>query len=189
MSDQNAPADQAQNPNAPVFNMQRVYLKDLSLEMPNAPNIFLEQEGPKVEVTINVGGQALAETVFESTITVTVTGTKTGFTTVSKTSLATAAVASATFATAPNPTISGTATVGQILTAVTTGWDPSSGVTFTYVWKRADTAGGVGPTVGSLDKYTLAPADRGKFITVTVTATKTGYITTSRTSLPTSAVG
>jgi protein-export chaperone SecB len=73
MSDQNAQADQAQNPNAPVFNMQRVYLKDLSLEMPNAPNIFLEQEGPKVEVTINVGGQALAETVFESTITVTVT--------------------------------------------------------------------------------------------------------------------
>jgi preprotein translocase subunit SecB len=41
--------------------------------MPNAPNIFLEQEGPKVEVAINVGGQALAETVFESTITVTVT--------------------------------------------------------------------------------------------------------------------
>jgi len=73
MSDQNAQADQAQNTNAPVFNMQRVYLKDLSLEMPNAPNIFLEQEGPKVEVTINVGGQALAETVFESTITVTVT--------------------------------------------------------------------------------------------------------------------
>jgi len=73
MSDQNAQADQAQNPNAPVFNMQRVYLKDLSLEMPNAPHIFLEQEGPKVEVAINVGGQALAETVFESTITVTVT--------------------------------------------------------------------------------------------------------------------
>ena len=73
MSDQNAQADQAQNPNTPVFNMQRVYLKDLSLEMPNAPNIFLEQEGPKVEVAINVGGQALAETVFESTITVTVT--------------------------------------------------------------------------------------------------------------------
>lgn len=73
MSDQNGQAEQAQNANAPVFNMQRVYLKDLSLEMPNAPNIFLEQEGPQVEVAINVGGQALAETVFESTITVTVT--------------------------------------------------------------------------------------------------------------------
>jgi preprotein translocase subunit SecB len=68
MSDQNT-----QTENAPTFNMQRVYLKDLSLEVPNAPNIFLEQEGPKVEVAINVGGQALAETVFESTITITVT--------------------------------------------------------------------------------------------------------------------
>lgn len=68
MSDQNNPAN-----TAPSFNMQRVYLKDLSLEVPHAPNIFLEQEGPKVEVAINVGGQALAETVFESTITITVT--------------------------------------------------------------------------------------------------------------------
>jgi preprotein translocase subunit SecB len=65
-------ADQDQTAQ-PTFNMQRVYVKDLSLEMPNAPHIFLEQETPKVEVNINVGGQRLAETVFESTITVTVT--------------------------------------------------------------------------------------------------------------------
>ena len=68
MSDQNAQAG-----NAPIFNMQRVYIKDLSLEMPNAPNIFLEQDTPKVEVNINVGANPLAETIFESTITVTVT--------------------------------------------------------------------------------------------------------------------
>ena len=68
MAEQNTQAD-----NAPSFNMQRVYLKDLSLEMPNAPSIFLEQEAPAVEVSINIGGQALAETVFESTVTVTVT--------------------------------------------------------------------------------------------------------------------
>ena len=68
MSDQNAQAG-----NAPIFNMQRVYIKDLSLEMPNAPNIFLEQDTPKVEVNINVGANPLAETNFESTITVTVT--------------------------------------------------------------------------------------------------------------------
>jgi preprotein translocase subunit SecB len=58
---------------APSFNLQRVYLKDLSLEMPNAPHIFLEQEAPQVEVSINVGGQRLTETLFESTVTVTVT--------------------------------------------------------------------------------------------------------------------
>ena len=58
---------------APVFNFQRSYVKDLSLEMPNAPQIFLEQEGPTVAVDINVGAQRLAETVFESTVTATVT--------------------------------------------------------------------------------------------------------------------
>ena len=57
----------------PVFAMQRVYLKDLSLEMPNAPQIFLEQETPTVEVSLNVGGERLAETVFEATVTVTIT--------------------------------------------------------------------------------------------------------------------
>lgn len=61
MSDQNAQPD-----TAPTFSMQRVFLKDLSLEMPNAPQIFLEQDQPKVEVNIAVGGQALAETVYES---------------------------------------------------------------------------------------------------------------------------
>jgi preprotein translocase subunit SecB len=62
-----------QESDAPAFNMQRVYLKDLSLEMPNAPHVFLEQETPQVEVSVNVGGQRLAETVFESTVTATVT--------------------------------------------------------------------------------------------------------------------
>lgn len=58
---------------APVFNLQRTYVKDLSLEMPNAPAIFLEQAGPTVAVEINVGAQRLAETVFESSVTATVT--------------------------------------------------------------------------------------------------------------------
>jgi preprotein translocase subunit SecB len=58
---------------APTFNLQRVYLKDLSLELPNAPHVFLEQETPQVEVSINIGGQRLAESIFESTVTATVT--------------------------------------------------------------------------------------------------------------------
>lgn len=57
----------------PSFSLQRTYVKDLSLEMPNAPQIFLEQEGPTVEVSINVGGQRLAETVFECSVTATIT--------------------------------------------------------------------------------------------------------------------
>jgi preprotein translocase subunit SecB len=66
-------AEQDQNTQAPAFNLQRVYLKDMSLEMPNAPHVLLEQEQPQVEVSINVGGQRLAETIFESTVTATVT--------------------------------------------------------------------------------------------------------------------
>lgn len=57
----------------PAFNLQRVYLKDMSLEMPNAPHVFLEQTAPAVEINIGVGGQRLSETLFESTVTVTVT--------------------------------------------------------------------------------------------------------------------
>ncbi|MGB6008756.1 protein-export chaperone SecB [Castellaniella sp.] len=69
MSEEN----QTENGQAPSFGLQRTYVKDLSLEMPNAPAIFLEQESPTVEVSIQVGGQQLAESVFESVVTATVT--------------------------------------------------------------------------------------------------------------------
>jgi preprotein translocase subunit SecB len=62
-----------QEQTSPVFNVQRVYLKDLSLELPNAPQIFLEGEAPQVEVAIDVGATMLAETVFEVVVTATVT--------------------------------------------------------------------------------------------------------------------
>ncbi|HCE08189.1 MAG TPA: protein-export chaperone SecB [Oxalobacteraceae bacterium] len=57
----------------PVFQIQRVYLKDLSLEQPNSPAIFLEQDAPTIEVAVDVGAETLAEGIFESTVTVTVT--------------------------------------------------------------------------------------------------------------------
>lgn len=57
----------------PVFQIQRVYLKDLSLEQPNSPEIFLEQDAPAIEVAVDVGAQPLAEGIFESTVTITVT--------------------------------------------------------------------------------------------------------------------
>ena len=57
----------------PVFQIQRVYLKDLSLEQPNSPGIFLEQEAPSIEVALDVGAEQLAEGIVESTVTVTVT--------------------------------------------------------------------------------------------------------------------
>ncbi len=57
----------------PFFNIQRVYLKDLSLEQPNSPQIFLEQDMPQVEVEVDVGAVQLQGTVYESTVTGTVT--------------------------------------------------------------------------------------------------------------------
>lgn len=63
----------AQNGGQPVFAMQRTYLKDLSVELPNAPQIFLEQETPQVEVQLNIGVLRLTETLFETSVTATVT--------------------------------------------------------------------------------------------------------------------
>jgi preprotein translocase subunit SecB len=57
----------------PVFQIQRVYLKDMSLEQPNSPAIFLEQEAPNMEVAVDVGVEQLADGIFESVVTVTLT--------------------------------------------------------------------------------------------------------------------
>ena len=59
--------------NSPVFQIQRMYLKDLSLEIPHAPQIFLEQGQPTVEVSIDTSGEQLADGIYEVTVTVTVT--------------------------------------------------------------------------------------------------------------------
>ncbi|RFB67617.1 MULTISPECIES: protein-export chaperone SecB [unclassified Herbaspirillum] len=68
MAEENQQAEQQ-----PVFQIQRVYLKDLSLEQPNSPAIFLEQDAPAIEVAVDVGAEALADGIFESTVTITVT--------------------------------------------------------------------------------------------------------------------
>ena len=57
----------------PVFNIQRIYLKDASLELPNAPQIFLETDAPAVEVQINVEDTQVYENIYEVSITVTLT--------------------------------------------------------------------------------------------------------------------
>ncbi|MDO4905439.1 MAG: protein-export chaperone SecB [Lautropia sp.] len=59
--------------NNPVFQIQRMYLKDMSLEIPHAPNIFLEQTPPTVEVSIDTAQENLADGIFEISVTVTVT--------------------------------------------------------------------------------------------------------------------
>jgi preprotein translocase subunit SecB len=60
-------------PTAPVFQLQRVYLKDASLELPHAPQIFLEQEGPQVDVQLDVSHDKVTEGIYEIAVRVTVT--------------------------------------------------------------------------------------------------------------------
>jgi preprotein translocase subunit SecB len=57
----------------PVFQIQRIYLKDLSLEQPNSPQILLEQAQPQVEIGLGVGAEPISEGIFEVTVTATVT--------------------------------------------------------------------------------------------------------------------
>ena len=39
--------------NQPVFSIEKVYVKDLSLEIPNAPGIFLERDAPQVDIQLH----------------------------------------------------------------------------------------------------------------------------------------
>jgi preprotein translocase subunit SecB len=64
MSEQNA---------QPTFAIEKLYVKDLSLEVPNAPQIYLERDAPKVDVSLNNAAQRVDELIWEATLTVTVT--------------------------------------------------------------------------------------------------------------------
>ena len=56
----------------PVFNIQRVYLKEVSLEQPNSPAILLEQEQPAVDIQLGVEAAPVADGIFEVSVTATV---------------------------------------------------------------------------------------------------------------------
>ena len=64
------------------FELQKVYLKDVSLETPNSPGIFSEKWSPQFNLQINAGSKSLADKVYEVVLTVTVTaklGDKTAY--------------------------------------------------------------------------------------------------------------
>ena len=63
--------------NNPVFQIQRIYLKDLSLEQPNSPQVLLEQTQPQVDIQLGMAAEAIAAGLFEVSVTGTVT-TKVG---------------------------------------------------------------------------------------------------------------
>lgn len=69
-------ADEQQS--GPQFGIQRVYLKDVSLESPNSPAVFTKQWQPDVNLDMNTQTKALGEDVYEVVLTLTVTGTNDG---------------------------------------------------------------------------------------------------------------
>jgi preprotein translocase subunit SecB len=63
----------AQEYKQPIFNMDKIYVKDLSLEVPNSPKIFLERTNPQVDIQLHTQASSVEEGLFEVVITATVT--------------------------------------------------------------------------------------------------------------------
>jgi preprotein translocase subunit SecB len=66
----------------PIFGIEKIYAKDLSLEIPHAPDVFLSSEQPQVDVQLHNEGSAIGEGLYQVVLTVTVTakaGEKTMF--------------------------------------------------------------------------------------------------------------
>lgn len=63
----------AQQNNQPIFSIEKLYVKDLSLEIPNAPQAFLERETPTVDIQLHHNSTSVDEGLFQTTLTVTVT--------------------------------------------------------------------------------------------------------------------
>ena len=64
---------QQPNPSQPVFTVEKLFVKDLSIEVPNAPRIYLERDTPQVEIQMNNVANPIDEGFYEVLLTVTVT--------------------------------------------------------------------------------------------------------------------
>ena len=65
----------AQQPAMPVFNIEKIYIKDLSLEVPNAPAVFLEREAPQMDMQLNTQSEPVdnANGIFQCVLSLTIT--------------------------------------------------------------------------------------------------------------------
>jgi len=67
---------EAQAPQAPIFRLQKMYLKDLSFENPEAPEVFLAGNEPRVEVNLGLKNRKLeADDHYEVSLSITATVT------------------------------------------------------------------------------------------------------------------
>ena len=63
---------QPQQAAAPVFNIEKIYVKDLSVEVPNAPGIFLERDQPQMEMQINAQSAQVEDSIYQCILTITI---------------------------------------------------------------------------------------------------------------------
>ena len=69
-------AEAAQNnEKQPIFNLERIYIKNASLEQPRAPDTFLAKDAPEIEVKLGLGNKKIDDIYYEATLTATVTAT------------------------------------------------------------------------------------------------------------------
>lgn len=65
--------EQTQEQAQPQFSIEKLYVKDISLESPNTPELFLEQEAPQIELKLFNQGRQAAENLYEVKLTITLT--------------------------------------------------------------------------------------------------------------------
>ena len=73
-----APAADAQPPQGATFTVEKLYVKDLSFEAPNAPQVFNEQGQPDLQMKLSQKVQRLGDTAFEVGLAITLTCTVNG---------------------------------------------------------------------------------------------------------------
>jgi preprotein translocase subunit SecB len=69
----NPAAGAQEQPSSPTFQIEKIYVKDLSLEIPNAPQVFMDQVQPQLEVQLGNEAAKFGESLYEVTVTATVT--------------------------------------------------------------------------------------------------------------------
>jgi preprotein translocase subunit SecB len=68
-----AAAAGAQAPGGVGFSIEKIYVKDLSLENPGAPHSFRQQEAPQIEIGLRTSGDQIEPDVYETVLTITLT--------------------------------------------------------------------------------------------------------------------
>ena len=66
-------SQEAQAPEQPTFQIEKLYVKDLSLEVPNAPQVFMQADSPQLEIQVRNEAAQFADGLYDVVVTVTVT--------------------------------------------------------------------------------------------------------------------